>query len=89
MVFVENGDSTMTYDRDFMMNELFKRECNVIFTKVNGETRDMKCTLREDVIPEVKSSATGGYANPEVIRAFDTNKNEWRSFRVANVVSFN
>lgn len=77
--------------RDNMLYELRTRVCRVIFTKVNGETRDMMCTLVENTIPEDKRPS-GNMQNiqytEDVIRAFDVNKQEWRSFKVANVISF-
>ena len=74
--------------RDEMINELRTRECRVIFTKVNGEERDMQCTLNMQFIPEDKRPKTGKEYVDDVIRAFDVNKQEFRSFRVENVISF-
>ena len=77
--------------REYMISELKKRACRVIFTKVNGEERDMTCTLIEDALPLLKSKVsedTQRQPNQEVIRAFDTLKGEFRSFRVDNVISF-
>lgn len=72
--------------RDYMIGELQQRVCRVIFKKVNGEERDMQCTLIEKVLPPMKG--TERQKNQEVIRAYDTNKCEFRSFRVENVISF-
>ncbi len=72
--------------RDYMISELQKRVCRVIFTKVNGEERDMMCTLIEKVLPPMKG--TERQKNEQVIRAYDTLKGEFRSFRVENVLSF-
>jgi len=72
--------------REYMINELQKRVCRVIFNKVNGEERDMQCTLVEDALPPMKG--TERQKNESVIRAYDTNKGEFRSFRVENVISF-
>ena len=72
--------------REYMISELQKRVCRVIFKKVNGEERDMQCTLIEEVLPAMKGSER--QLNEEVIRAFDTLKCEFRSFRVENVISF-
>ena len=58
--------------REYMIGELQKR--------------DMQCTLIEDVLPEMKG--TDRQKNDSVIRAFDTMKGEFRSFKVENVVSF-
>jgi len=72
--------------REYMIGELQKRVCRVIFKKVNGEERDMQCTLIEKVLPPMKG--TERQKSQDVIRAYDTNKCEFRSFRVENVISF-
>jgi hypothetical protein len=75
--------------RDDMINELRTRTCRVIFRKVNGEERDMMCTLETRNIPEEwRPTKDDSKYSDEVIRAFDINKQEWRSFKVANVISF-
>tara|TARA_E500000318_G_scaffold11055_3_gene9696 strand:+ start:1075 stop:1335 length:261 start_codon:yes stop_codon:yes gene_type:complete len=79
--------------REYMIGELQKRVCRVIFKKVNGEERDMMCTLIEDVLPDAKkddpiSQKKVRAVNEETIVAFDTMKGAFRSFRVANVISF-
>lgn len=79
--------------RSEMIEQLSTSTCRVIFKKVNGEERDMQCTLREDLIP----AATKSYPitqkkvrsiSEEVLPVYDINAEGWRSFRVANVVSF-
>jgi hypothetical protein len=85
-IFYDTKEFEMSYDREYMIAELQKRVCRVIFKKVNGEERDMQCTLIEDVLPPLKGSER--QPNQEVIRAFDTLKGEFRSFRVENVISF-
>lgn len=77
--------------REYMISELQKRVCRVIFKKVDGEERDMMCTLIEDALPPLKSKVQDGekrQPNQAIIRAYDTNKCEFRSFRVENVISF-
>jgi hypothetical protein len=75
--------------RDEMVSVLRKQTARVVFTKIDGETRDMMCTLGEEFIPEDKRPKGTGRVPPEsVIRAYDVNKQEWRAFRVENVVSF-
>lgn len=74
--------------RDEMVTELRARTCRVIFTKVDGDERDMHCTLNMEFIPEDKRPKTGKEHADSVIRAFDINKQEFRSFRVENVISF-
>lgn len=75
-------------NREDMVTQLRENACRVIFTKVNGEERDMVCTLQTDQIPEAMQPKSDAKYNDEVIRAFDVNKQEWRSFKVANVLSF-
>jgi|SaaInl5LU_22_DNA_1037371.scaffolds.fasta_scaffold380004_1 hypothetical protein len=75
--------------RDEMINVLRTQTARVVFTKIDGDTRDMMCTLGEEFIPEDKRPKGTGRVPPEsVIRAYDVNKQEWRAFRVENVVSF-
>ena len=72
--------------REYMIGELQKRVCTVEFNKVDGEYRKMQCTLIEKILPPMKGS--NRQVNDAVIRAFDTLKGEFRSFRVDNVISF-
>lgn len=65
---------------------------NVTFTKVDGTERTMPCTLKEDILPPAKqedplSQKKVRAINDEVLVVYCTDKNEWRSFRVANVTS--
>ena len=78
-------------DRNILLEALKNHECTVTFTKVNGETRVMPCTLKENVIPtppaEVASKSTiKRYENQNVVSVWCLDKKEWRSFRVDNVV---
>ena len=73
-------------DRTILLEALTKHECTVTFTKVNGETRVMPCTLKEDIIPKVEHKGTKK-PNELVVRVWCTDKREWRSFRVDNVVN--
>ena len=78
-------------NRDSMLANLREGVCRVTFTKKNGETRQMLCTLEMKEIPESKRPIGESTIkpNPEVIRVFDKEKEEWRSFRVDSVISFN
>ena len=65
---------------------------NVTFTKVDGTERTMPCTLREDILPPAKqedplSLKKVRAINDNVLVVYCTDKNEWRSFRVANVTN--
>ena len=66
---------------------LYKNDCEVTFTKVDGSVRVMPCTLREAAMPQRDADKfhKTRVVNENVISAFCLDKNEWRSFRVANV----
>ena len=61
----------------------------VTFTKVNGEVRQMPCTLKSELLPSVDSNKLNEEKtrkqNPDNISVWCTDKNEWRSFKIANV----
>ena len=83
-----------TLTREQLSELLHTGECMVEFTKVNGEVRSMPCTLKAELIPPapVKVLAEGEVSkvkkeNPEVMSVWCLDKKEWRSFRIANVIS--
>lgn len=60
----------------------------ITFTKVDGDTRIMRCTLDPSKIAEDKRPIGGAQVkqdNVNVLRVFDLDKNDWRSFRVNSV----
>lgn len=84
----------MTITREELHAALKEGVCEITFTKVSGEVRTMPCTLKETLIPApTKSDAISQKRvrelNEAVMVAWCTDKNEWRSFRVANVTAVN
>lgn len=79
-----------TKSRDEMIAELQKRECEVLFRKINGDERRMTCTLQESVLPATTPNPEKKPrpVNEANIVAWDVKANGFRSFRVENVVSF-
>jgi hypothetical protein len=90
----------ITYTRQQLSDLLHAGECEVEFTKINGEKRIMPCTLSESLIPPdpVHETNTDNpidfpapkkekKINPEVLNVWCLDKKEWRSFRIANVIS--
>lgn len=61
--------------------------CEVTFTKVDGSVRVMPCTLKESLLPPVveKEGKKTKAPNEDNLSVWCTDKNEWRSFKVANV----
>ena len=79
-------------NREQMVENLHRGICNVVFEKKDGSVRNMNCTLHPDRLParqtlnEVESATAP--QNQSNIRVFDTDLQEWRSFRVESVQSF-
>lgn len=80
-----------TITRDQLSELLHSGECVVEFTKVNGELRTMPCTLKAELIPPAPvvegKIVKEKKPNPDVISVWCLDKKEWRSFRIANVIS--
>ena len=54
----------------------------VTFVKSDGTERTMRCTTSEDIIPsDLLPKETGRATSDETCRVFDTEKQQWRSFR--------
>lgn len=75
--------------RDEIVSMLQSGICQVTFTKVNGELRKMPCTLKSDLLPVANTQITNESktrkTNTDNLSVWCTDKNEWRSFKVANV----
>jgi len=74
--------------KDDMKQALANCVCTVVFEKVNGEERTMHCTTNVDFIPKDKHPKSSVNGREDVIAAFDTSKQDWRSFRVDSVREF-
>ena len=62
----------------------------VTFTKVDGTSRTMPCTLKPDLLPARPVVETQSDTKPKVLKletmsAWATDIEQWRSFRVMNV----
>lgn len=80
----------MTYDRDILLNDLRNNVLAVYFTKVNGDKREMKCTLMQDRLPpeylnEKVKEKEFHHKNPDVLAVWDVVANGWRSFRLDSI----
>lgn len=77
----------MTHDE--MFTTLATKNCRVVFTKVNGEERDMTCTRNLERVPvEMRPKGDANLNEEKTIRVFDIKAQGWRSFRSDNVKSF-
>ena len=88
-----SSDRTIDDRRNILIDLLRHGICEVTFIKVNGDLRTMPCTLDPDIVPPIpapKLLAEGEVArvkksNPDNMSVWCTDKNEWRSFKLANV----
>ena len=73
-----------------LLEALNRSVCLVTFTKVDGTTRTMPCTLREDIVPPATRADPASQRkvreiSDAVMVVYCTDKQAWRSFRVDNV----
>ena len=81
------------YQRNDLLKDLRTSVIDVHFTKTTGELRVMRCTLVPQFLPEnyrksfeeQNEEQNFHQQNPNVIAAWDMDKNAWRSFRVESV----
>jgi hypothetical protein len=62
----------------------------VTFTKVDGTQRNMRCTLKDDHLPEQyrgKGAVLTEAGN--TMRVYDVDLGEWRSFRLSSITGIN
>jgi hypothetical protein len=87
--------NSMKLTKEQIVEALKANVCAVTFTKVNGETRTMPCTLREDLVPKyerkkpvVESEETIKVKETSpTLSVWCTDKGAWRSFRVDSVTN--
>ena len=87
----EQLDNVNEQIREKYIETLREGVCRVIFTKQNGEERNMLCTLDMSGIPEKDVPKTDGNktaVNTESVRVYDLEVEGWRSFRVDSVKEF-
>lgn len=72
--------------RQWLISHLKMGPVKIAFTKKDGSTRTMNCTLKEDlIVREGKKTDRTKSSNNEVLSVFDLDANGWRSFRLENV----
>lgn len=81
----------MTLDKEDVKKKLHEGICKIIFTKANGDTRIMHCTLNESLLPEqidLEEAVQKKTPNPDVLAVWDVENSGWRSFRWDSVKEF-
>ena len=78
-----------------LVQQLFENIVTVNFIKVNGEERIMKCTLREDYLPERLEIESKDLiwddkknTSKESLSVWDVEAKGWRSFRWDNLKEY-
>lgn len=90
-----NNPKPSWQNKETIVEELKKNIVIVNFTKVNGEERNMTCTLLPHLLPvhetntENKVNFPEPYPavkeNPNIVRCYDLSVRGWRSFRVDSI----
>lgn len=79
-------------DRSNVNELLSSGKVEVVFTKKDGTTRIMKCSLSKEFVPEqVEMALEEGKkkVNPDVQAVYDIEAQGWRSFRWDSVQTVN
>jgi WYL_2, Sm-like SH3 beta-barrel fold len=78
----------MLYTRESIAQVLSQGIATVVFTKLDGTERVMHCTIAPHMIPEEKmprNTHMGFQMNLAVLKVYDVDFGQWRSFRVNSV----
>lgn len=78
------------YSTSELHAKLVQGEVEVKFTKVGGDTRIMRCTLKPEYLPEVHEQKGGQLLTehePTTMTVWDLDNGAWRSFRIESVIS--
>jgi hypothetical protein len=58
----------------------------ITFTKIDGSSRVMKCSLQDKYLPVMmEDTETATKDNPNVLAVWDIDNNGWRSFRINSI----
>lgn len=82
---------TTQENKSILSEELESKNLIITFNKLSGEIREMKCTLRKDILPPATkddhlSQKKIRKVSPEVLTVWDIDNNGWRNIRWANII---
>lgn len=75
----------LTVNFEQLANELRAGERTVIFRKVDGTLREMRCTLQASVVPALQGSTRK--QNDTVFTVFDVVAQDWRCFKRDRIIA--
>lgn len=70
-----------------LKKQMFKGIVKFYYQKVDGSIREAYGTLKSELMPAIDTSNDRRLKNPTVQVYFDTERQEFRCFKVANVVT--
>jgi hypothetical protein len=72
--------------KELLIGELHNAPVTVVFTKIDGSERTMRCTLKPSLLPPVVSESTTPRKKPDhILAVYDLDNEGWRSFVVRSV----
>ena len=89
---MENSELVKLLKQDEIITRLKMQTVNIEFMKKDGTRRKMTCTLMPEMLPaqiDLEELVNTRKGNPEILAVFDTDKDEWRSFRWDSLLSVN
>lgn len=75
-----------TKNRQLLIDSLKQKTMIIKFNKINGEFREMTCTLMETIVPPVSTTQKPRKSSTDILSVWDTNKEGWRSIRWENII---
>ena len=85
-----NAFSEVPEERQWLIGVLKMHDVEITFTKKDGSTRVMKCTLDEGKIPtHEKKTDRVKSVNEDVLPVYDIEAQGWRSFRLDSITQVN
>jgi hypothetical protein len=76
--------------KEVLLEQLSSGKMKIVFTKIDGDRREMICTKNLSLIPtEDHPTSKKIKTDPEnIIRVYDLENDGWRSFVVDNIISY-
>lgn len=92
---LQNGSTPQqdeaSWRNEFLRSNLQTAILNVAFIKKDGSQRDLRCTLRPDLLPaqtDLEEAVQKKTPNPDVLAVWDLDNQGWRSFRYDSIIGF-
>lgn len=74
------------FDKYKLKEDLSNGVYTIVFEKVDGTIREMRCTLEPKYLPQLLTEETGlAKGNDQVLAVWDLDNNGWRSMRVDSI----